>query len=193
MRHIFSCVLNNVISQTHSVSLEGLSDQHTGWHKRQLFWLIFRKCSVQISTEKRKSWLRNRTSLFQNTAVPRFVVGYRRFGTTCRSHIKGSSTQRRITAWFWKMGMMLSRNISDHLQTRAPQCPGTAKTSTIPRRNAKISHWLPCNIHKNNAAVPARVARIISSFVYFPFPVLWQNFYNVNQQNVQICYNYSNI
>jgi len=39
--------------------------------------------------------------LFFNVAHPRLVVSYRHFGTTYRSHLRGSSIRRLLEHWRW--------------------------------------------------------------------------------------------
>ena len=51
--------------------------------------------------------MRMRSSLFWDDTDRRLVVSYRRFGTTYRSHRRGSSSPRRILKYLEKIQMYL--------------------------------------------------------------------------------------
>jgi hypothetical protein len=61
--------------------------------------------------------------LFWDVTQRRLVVCYRRFGTTCPSHIQGSRSPRRTSAWPLKMGQIVCPETSAKYQSTLRNIP----------------------------------------------------------------------
>jgi hypothetical protein len=86
------------------------TDQATGWTTGKIGDHFWTKVKI-LAWFQASAAMQMRSALFRDLTRRRLVILYRRFGTTCRSKLQGSSSPRR--RWDWKVLVKCRSRIID--------------------------------------------------------------------------------
>ena len=110
-----------------------------------------------------------RSALFWDFMQHRMVVCYRRFGTTYRSHLQGSSSLRRMLPTFRDNLSVPSSRASSPRTIYAASYPRLAHISLTPRRKPEITHVYSGLLNASLKRPQIIISSSSSSLAYDPY------------------------